>query len=242
MKWLSVTGTGLAITAVGLAVACGGGERDAQTSPTPSPERSFITTPTPAPRSVAGTSTPEIRPTWSPEFARVFAMLPVRDDLPPGFVVAREPHSTMAIESSGPGPPNARVQFELVEEPEDESAISCLEFYVKQLADESEAHYVFGFLEEHMTGPSRIEGQSREPLHPPAVGDETAASTLVSAQWSIGSCGTRPVYSYAGLVFRSGTVIAHVYGFAPWSKPNPELVFEMARLQLSRIDALMERK
>ncbi len=146
----------------------------------------------------------------------------------------------MAIEYGGPYPPNARVQFELVEEPEDESAISCITFYVKQLADESEAHNIFDLNEEHLTGPSRYEGQSVDAVDPPAVGDETAASTLVSTKWPIGSCGTRRVYSFAGLVFRSGTVVARVYGFTPRSKPNPELVFEMARLQLSRIDE--ERK
>lgn len=228
--------TPLILLALLLGACAGGGEHAAETTPTPSPEPSSTAIPTATRPSLTGSPAPEDSPTWSPEFARVFQMLPVKDDLPSGFVVAGEPHSTIAPESGEPRPPNARVQFELAEEPKDESAISCLQFYVVQLADESEAHYVFETFQENLTGPSRIEGQSVEALAPPAVGDETAASTLASTKWSIGSCGTRLVYSYAGLVFRSGTVVADVYGFTPRSKPNPELVFEMARLQLSRID------
>lgn len=240
MDWRSVAGWALAVATVALGGGCAsGGERDAQTSPTSSPERSFITTPTPTRRSVTGTSTPEITATRSPEFARVFSMLPAEDDRPAGFVVAREPHSVMAPES-GPPPPNARVQFELVEEPDDDSDISCLEFYLVELSDETEAHRVFETFQEYLTEPSRIEGQSVQRVDPPAIGHETAASTLVSTKWSIGSCGTRPVYAYAGVVFRRGTVVADVYGFTPRSKPSPQLLWDMARLQLSLIDEVLE--
>ena len=238
MGWLSVTVSGFAVTTIALGGACAsGGERDARTSPTSSPERSFITTPTPTPRPVAGTSTPGITPTLSPDFVRVFSMLPVRDDLPPGFVTATEPHSVGAPESA---PPNARVQFELVEEPDDDSAISCLEFYVTQLGEESEANDAFDSFQQFLHGPSGVEGQSVEALEPPAIGDETAASILVSTKWQIGSCGTRPVYAYAGVVLRRGTVVANVYGFTPQSRPNPQLLWDMARLQLSLIDEVLE--
>lgn len=237
MGWFSVAVSGFAAATIALGGACAsGGERDARTSPTSSPERSFITTPTPTPRSVAGTSTPGITPTLSPDFVRVFSMLPVRDDLPSGFVAATEPHSVIAPDAGGPRPVNARIQFELAEEPHNDSAISCLEFYVVQLGEESEANDAFDSFQQFLHGPSGVEGQSVEALEPPAIGDETATSTLVSTKWQIGTCGTRSVYAYAGLVFRSETIVAEVFGFTPQSKPNPQLVWDMARLQLSKIE------
>ena len=232
-----MTVSGFAAATIALGGACAsGGERDAQTSPTSSPERSFITTPTPTPRSVTATSTPKPTPTWSPEFARVFALLPAVEDMPRGFVLVAQPHSVIAVDIAGERPPNARVQFELADEPDDDSEISCFTFYLVELSDEAEAHHVFESFQGTVVGPSRIEGQAIEAVDPPAVADETAASTLVSAKWTIGSCGTRLVYSYASVLFRSGTIVAWVHGFAPQSRPDPRLAFGMARLLLSRID------
>jgi hypothetical protein len=186
--------------------------------------------------SVTLTSSPRPRATWPPELPELYQRLPTPDDLAPQFVLAVAPHSVAAAELP-PGPPNARVLFELEKEPANHSEISCLTFYFVELASEEAARSTYQSFEHSLVAPARETGQIKAQIEAPPIGDESAAATLVSTMYEIGTCGSRPVFAYAGVTFRRGAVVAEVLGFTPKDRPSPELLWEMARLQLTRLES-----
>ncbi len=224
----------LAVTSV-MVGACGVKEEADLQLPQGTPAPPYSETPAPAATPTATPVPPHVRPTWPTDVSGLHALLPTPSDMPSGWVLASVPHSVMAPDGPA-GPPNARVQYELETESDNPATISCLEFYLVNLEDEAQARTTFRSFAEHLTGPTGIQGQSREALEAPLIGDETAASTLLSTVWEIGGCGNWPVYAYAGLTFRRGSSVAQVIGFASKERPPPAFLWDMARLQLTRID------
>ncbi len=181
--------------------------------------------------SAAATSTPAID--------ELFSMLPSAEDVPSAFVRITEPHSVIAPDGPA-GPPNARILYELPQEPTDVSTISCFEFFVSRFASESEAQGAFTQIKDTYTRP--VEGATVTVLPNSEIGDEAIGSTLLSTVWEIGTCGTRPVHAYAAVAFRRGAVIATVVGFTPKETPSPELALHMAEVLVARIDSVTFRK
>ena len=177
--------------------------------------------------------------TSMPAVDEVFSILPSAEDVPSGFVRVTEPHSVIAPEGPA-GPPNARVLYELPQEPTDVSTISCLEFVVSGFPNESEAEDAFIHTKDTYTRP--VEGATVAVLSNSNIGDESVGSTLLSTVREIGTCGSRPVHAYAAVAFRRDSVIATVVGFAPREIPNPEVALSMAEVLVARIDSVTLRK